>query len=212
MARPKRKEKDVERTRQDIIEAAARVFARRGFNDASMQDIAREAGYSAPSLYAYFEGKDAIFSGLVCLMAREFDQLFELTFPASLTFFQRLELLVLHHTQWADRRREAFFALMSLDLMGRPGDSARSQAQSDGDAAYINHLQLWLKQNARKGDLGSATHEEAAYALWGLSQAFFQRWLRSPGQRPFASTAARVVELFRHGITGAPKEQVRRTR
>ena len=118
MARPKRKEKERQRTRQDIIEAAARVFARRGFNDASMQDIAREAGYSAPSLYAYFEGKDAIFSGLVCLMAREFDQLFELTFPASLTFFQRLELLVLHHTQWADRRREAFFALMSLDPDG----------------------------------------------------------------------------------------------
>lgn len=40
-----------------IIEAAARVFERKGFNDATMDEIALEAGVSKPTLYQYAESK-----------------------------------------------------------------------------------------------------------------------------------------------------------
>ena len=203
MARPKRKEREVERTRIDIIEAAARVIAKSGVEAASMQEIAREAGYSAPSLYAYFAGKEAIVAGLVALMEDEFGRLFDRSSPASLTFPQRLELLLRDHFEWAHRRRDAFFALMSLGVMARPGASGQPQAQRDSAVAYAEHLQVWLKGNARKTDLPGAGYEEAATVLWGLSQAFFQKWLRSDGKQTAAAIAARVVEIFLHGIGGA---------
>lgn len=47
------------RTR-DITDAAYRVFARRGFAEATMQEIAEEAGLSVGALYQYFKGKDEI--------------------------------------------------------------------------------------------------------------------------------------------------------
>ena len=37
--------------REALLEAAARVFARRGFRDASVDDIAREAGFSKGAVY-----------------------------------------------------------------------------------------------------------------------------------------------------------------
>ncbi|MBL8300675.1 MAG: TetR/AcrR family transcriptional regulator [Rhodanobacteraceae bacterium] len=46
--------------RQQILDGAERCFRAKGFHQASMQDIAREAGVSMGLLYRYFENKEAI--------------------------------------------------------------------------------------------------------------------------------------------------------
>jgi AcrR family transcriptional regulator len=48
----------VDARRESILEAAARLFARRGLNGATMADIAAEADLSAGALYRYFSSKD----------------------------------------------------------------------------------------------------------------------------------------------------------
>jgi AcrR family transcriptional regulator len=48
-------------TRTRLIEAAAKVFARRGFQAASIEEIAEEAGYSHGAVYSNFDGKGALF-------------------------------------------------------------------------------------------------------------------------------------------------------
>jgi AcrR family transcriptional regulator len=50
-----------ERTRTDLIEAARRVFVRRGFHGASLDEIAEEAGYTKGAVYSNFADKDALF-------------------------------------------------------------------------------------------------------------------------------------------------------
>lgn len=49
------------RTRAELIDAAGRVFARRGYNGASVEEIAEEAGYSHGAVYSNFEGKADLF-------------------------------------------------------------------------------------------------------------------------------------------------------
>jgi AcrR family transcriptional regulator len=46
--------------RQQILDAAARCFARKGIHPTTMQDIFRESGLSAGAVYGYFASKDAI--------------------------------------------------------------------------------------------------------------------------------------------------------
>jgi AcrR family transcriptional regulator len=48
-------------TRADLLEAAARVFARRGLNGASVDDVAAEAGYTSGAVYSNFRNKDELF-------------------------------------------------------------------------------------------------------------------------------------------------------
>lgn len=55
-------------TRERLLEAAAAVFARRGFAAASVHEIAREAGLSTGAIYWHFGGKDDLFLA----MAEEF--------------------------------------------------------------------------------------------------------------------------------------------
>jgi AcrR family transcriptional regulator len=45
-----------------MLEAATRIFAERGFRDASMDEIAEACGITKPMLYAYFSSKEGLFS------------------------------------------------------------------------------------------------------------------------------------------------------
>jgi len=51
--------------RRQILDAAARCFARDGFHRTSMQDIVRESGISAGLVYRYFAGKDDMIAAIV---------------------------------------------------------------------------------------------------------------------------------------------------
>lgn len=60
--------------RRQIIEGARSVFLSRGFDAASMGDIAKAAGVSKGTLYVYFKDKDELFSAIVreeCAMQAE---------------------------------------------------------------------------------------------------------------------------------------------
>jgi AcrR family transcriptional regulator len=51
-------------TRAELLAASARVFARRGYDAASVAEIAEEAGYSHGAVYSNFEGKEDLFLAL----------------------------------------------------------------------------------------------------------------------------------------------------
>lgn len=56
-----RKEKEKEIRRNDIIDAAEKVFFTKGYNIATMDDVAKEAEFSKRTVYVYFNSKDQIY-------------------------------------------------------------------------------------------------------------------------------------------------------
>jgi AcrR family transcriptional regulator len=60
-----RKRLTAEQRRIKILAAATRVFARKGFDGASMSGIAAAAGVTKPVLYDHFESKDSLFETLL---------------------------------------------------------------------------------------------------------------------------------------------------
>jgi AcrR family transcriptional regulator len=66
-ARPKRltrQEKQAE-TRERLLEAAERVFLRRGFQGSSVEEISAEAGFTRGAFYSNFESKEKLFVELL---------------------------------------------------------------------------------------------------------------------------------------------------
>lgn len=57
--------------RSNILRVATLLFSRYGFKKTSIDQIAKEAGIAKPTLYAYFESKDALF-GAVCQFVGEY--------------------------------------------------------------------------------------------------------------------------------------------
>jgi AcrR family transcriptional regulator len=57
--------KDGNAKRRQIMDGARQVFLSAGFDGASMNDIARAAGVSKGTLYAYFDSKDELFEAII---------------------------------------------------------------------------------------------------------------------------------------------------
>lgn len=52
--------------RQNIIKAAEMLFFEKGVVKTTMDDVAKEAGYSKATLYVYFKSKDEIYDTITC--------------------------------------------------------------------------------------------------------------------------------------------------
>ncbi len=59
-----RKQREKERRRMEIITAARKVFSNKGFNSATMEEIASEAELSPGTLYLYFKNKEELHTSL----------------------------------------------------------------------------------------------------------------------------------------------------
>src|SRR5438270_9307594 len=57
---PTRQERQA-RTHEELLDAASRVFARRGFSEATLEEIASEVGYTTGAVYSNFAGKEELF-------------------------------------------------------------------------------------------------------------------------------------------------------
>jgi AcrR family transcriptional regulator len=53
-----------QRTRERLLAAASKVFARRGYHRATVDEIASEAGFTIGALYSNFAGKEELFLAL----------------------------------------------------------------------------------------------------------------------------------------------------
>jgi AcrR family transcriptional regulator len=53
-----------EQTREALLDTAARVFAHKGYHEAKLAEIAREAGFTTGAVYSNFDGKESLFLAL----------------------------------------------------------------------------------------------------------------------------------------------------
>ena len=58
-------------TRERVIQAADRLWGERGVHGASLEDIARQASVTKPTVYYYFPDKSALFTAVVCSVLEE---------------------------------------------------------------------------------------------------------------------------------------------
>lgn len=195
----RRRERQVDEIRADILRSAATAFARHGYQASTMQQIAAEAGYTAGSLYTYFESKDAIFETLVETVLDEFYASFKAK-PEGDTLAEKVEWVIRRQFEVAEGRRDvfSFFVRCANGLESMP---VRKRNPRGHPQAFAEAFAGWLERHARKGELGKTSSEEAALVLNGISHSFFMRWLQREGGS-LVREAPRVVAFFLNGVRG----------
>jgi AcrR family transcriptional regulator len=152
--------------RQAIVEAAARVFAEKGFNGATNRDIAREAGISAGLIYWYFESKQDLFIAAVREMypLRNLnlpgDELIALPLDAVLTRLSTEMLGIMTHPDSLRLIRLGLSEVLQFPEVGR------SFGQLIG-ATVIEGLATHLDARVRAGTVAPVDTRLAAQAFCG---------------------------------------------
>lgn len=74
---PSRRQRRIERRRQEIIEAAAQVFAEKGYANTTTKELAEAADMAEGTLYNYFDGKREILLAILGEMHIPFETLLQ---------------------------------------------------------------------------------------------------------------------------------------
>lgn len=116
-----------ERRTEEILAAAAKLFAERGFADADTQELADRLGVGKGTLYRYFPSKRELFLAAADLGMRRLSERLDAVLPldgdplesmslgiqAYLEFFEEhpelVELLILERAQFKDRKKPTYF-------------------------------------------------------------------------------------------------------
>src|SRR5262249_48107141 len=91
------------RRRREIMDAAAEVFAKKGYHAATTRDIADRLGMQPGSLYYYFESKEAALEEICRIGGTEFGDHIESILAAGMTAREMIRSAIGNHLQ-GDRR------------------------------------------------------------------------------------------------------------
>jgi AcrR family transcriptional regulator len=104
--RIQRKEKRRQENRRYILEAAEDIFARRGFTQSSVDDIAEKAQFSKATIYRYFDSKLEIFSAIVLNSFREARDEIEKIRRSSATAESKIKHMILFILGYYQRKQK----------------------------------------------------------------------------------------------------------
>lgn len=77
MVTARRKEREKEQRRTEIVDAAERLFIAKGYDGVSMDDVAKETELAKGTLYLYFKNKESLFFAVVLRGAKILNAMFK---------------------------------------------------------------------------------------------------------------------------------------
>lgn len=135
--------------RRAILDAAARLFAERGYNGVSIEELGAAAGVSGPALYRHFSGKQAMLSALLMDVSTDLYDGGLQVVAQSATALGALQSLVAFHVDFALTRPDVI-RIQDRDLSSlAPADLAQvKELQRNYIATWVEQLRLVLNAGA----------------------------------------------------------------
>lgn len=150
-------------TRQQILEVARKLVLRDGHASLSLREVARESGFSAPSLYEYFPNKQAIVDALAAQVAGRLFAALQRSLDGVRSERVALVALGTAYVAWA-RKYPQDFLLMFTQL----GSKRKSTAQAPTDTSPYSVV-LGAATRAKSAGVVQAAPETVAYAVWSAA-------------------------------------------
>ena len=189
------------RTRQRLLDSAARVFAEKGFGGATLEEIAESAGYSTGAMYANFGSKEQLFLEVVAAhrsqaAARRVEQVTQIFDEALASGTDPFDALTGMFAKAADRDRELAPLQAEFWLYAVRNPAAR-KVIADSLSGQVAELEpVVARALQRFGAPPDAAPREVTVILLALFQGLARRRRLDPGAVPDDLLARALRWLF----------------
>jgi AcrR family transcriptional regulator len=186
------------RTNQ-ILDAAAAVFARLGFHQARMDDIVAEAGLSKGALYWYFTSKDAI---ITALLERVFaHSLHDLDMPREAEGSVSARLPRLTERIVAELQRLAHLQPIAFEFYAVAArHKTVRQFLKEYFARYRAALAALVQQGIDRGEFRALDADATALAIVAVYEGLALLWAVDPGAARWDAQAETAMRLLLEGL------------
>lgn len=194
--------------RKEILLAAEKLFAARGFFPTTMSEIAQEAQFGTGTLYKYFKSKEDLYFTLIDEKTAEINGPVKAELSKKIPAVERIEKILGIQFNFFERNRDFFRIYISersrfewtvKDDLGK--------GIHDKMVAYIDLLTQVMKQGIKDGAFKPKDPMDLAHALVGIVNSFVFEWLIAPRPYPLLSKVDTVLDIF---LRGAQRTERRR--
>ena len=183
---------------QQIIEAAVRVFAREGYYNSRVSDIAREAGIAAGTIYLYFKTKDDILVTLFRDKMAEFVGALRKAIAGEPDAASKVRRLVSLHFSMLEENPD-LAEVVQVEL--RQGQKFFRGASSQEIGAYFALIGSVLEEGVAEGRFRSGLPVKVATKmLFGAMDQMATSWVLGKRGYQLVATADAVAEIFLQGV------------
>ena len=181
--------------RRQILEQAARLICRRGFEATSMQDIADTCGLTKAGIYHYVETKQAL---LVAIMHYGMDlveeevlkQVIDIADPV-----ERLRAVMARKVRLVESRKEVAIILNEHQTL----TAAEKRALNARKKQYVTFLEATFREAIERRQIRPVDPTVAAFSFLGV-MLWTPNWYRTGGRISLPQLIDGMADLFFNGL------------
>lgn len=185
--------------REAILRAATRVFARNGYFNSKVADIARDAGVADGTVYLYFKSKEEILHSIFDrsvgdAIAEAREQVASISDPR-----EKLRRIAHLHLErlGADRDLAVVF---QVEL--RSSTKFMEEFSAAGFAEYLSLIRSTLEEGQRASVFREELNAKVvAKILFGALDEMATNWILSKRRYKLAPMADQVLDIFLNGVS-----------
>ena len=186
--------------RKEILLAAEKIFAAKGFFPTTMSEIAQEAEFGTGTLYKYFKSKEDLYFTLIDEKTGEINGPVKAELSKKISAVERIEKILRIQFEFIERNRNFFRIYIS--------ERSRFEWTVKDDlgkgihekmVSYIHLLAQVIKQGIKEGAFKRKDPLDLAHALVGIVNSFVFEWLIAPRPYSLLSKMDTVLDIFLRG-------------
>jgi len=210
--RESKKEKLVQKRSAQILEAAARVFAQKGYHAATTKEIASEAGVSEGTIYNYFQSKEDLLLSIPRLISETtalpaLSQM--LTTPITSGEEEQKLMTIVLENAFQTLQRNVDFLKVLFSTLPTMDEKTLEEYLRRMPLYLTQFLEEFLQTRIAQGVYRPMNTTVVARAFMGMIIIFILTQEVLPGKRVFATVGydvigQEIVRLFLHGVLAHP--------
>ncbi|UCH85159.1 MAG: TetR/AcrR family transcriptional regulator [Candidatus Latescibacterota bacterium] len=179
MGTAERREREKEQRRNDIIDAAEKVFFSKGMPNATMEEVAEAAELSKGTIYLYFKNKEDLYLAIILRGIAILQEMFEKAVASHDTGLAKIEAVGRSFFSFCNTHPDYFQAMLYFESSGEPaGEEATAGYAVECQAQSVRTLEI-CAQAVQKGiDDGTLRSDldptKTAMTLYGMSVGLLQ--------------------------------------
>jgi len=184
--------------RERILRAAIEVFARNGYFNAKVSEVAKAAGVADGTIYLYFDGKEDLLVTVFREHTRNYLQSLERDLAHVRRPEERLRIAIRHHLETLGRDRSlAIVAQVEL----RHSLKFMSLLSQQEVADYLNMLRKIVEHGQSDGSFRRTLHPQlVAKAVFGVLDEMVTSWILSEKEYELAMHSEQIADLMLTGL------------
>jgi AcrR family transcriptional regulator len=166
MGTAERRQREKDRRRLEIVEAAEKVFSQKGYEATTVEDIASAAELSKGTIYLYFESKEELHDAIVQRGMDILGGMFEAAFADGVTGLQKIRGIGEAYMSFFREQKDYFDALLRFETHKR-----EEIAVNDPMMLVIDSVRTGIEDGSIRSDIEPV---KMALLLWGQTTGVLQ--------------------------------------